>query len=202
MEIDHERTQDFQCEVCDHWLALNCALHHLTSMVQPTGHTGMGQTGMGPTGMGQTGMGQVVTFPCVGWGILCKCFPWSHTALTAADPDFFEIIQFVGKLIEKLAYTKGIPFVYTSCVYWKLVAYQNVILGSSETGNAMLAHGKKTWQEKAIYFRKSTQLAQEWTTARMCWCVADYVTSVDVHHRLDDGCVCHGPICEDTLQQT
>ena len=190
MEIDQGRTQDFQCDVCDHWLALSCASHHLTSIVQPTGHTGMGQTGLG----------QVVTFPCVGW----KCFPWSQTALTAADPDFFEIIQFVGKPVEKLAraYTKCIPFVYTSCVYWKLVAYQNVILGSSETGNAMLAHGKKTWQEKAIYFRKSTQLAQEWKTARMCWYVADYVTSVDVNHRLGDGCVCHGPICEDTLQQT
>ena len=53
MEIDHERTQDFQCEVCDHWLALSCTLHHLTSMVQPTGHTGMDQTGMGQTGMGK-----------------------------------------------------------------------------------------------------------------------------------------------------
>ena len=31
------------------------------------------------------------------------------------------------------------------------MAYQNVILGSSETGNAMLAHGKKKLDKKRLF---------------------------------------------------
>ena len=51
----------------------------------------------------------------------------------------------MGKLVEKLAlaYTKGLPFVYTPYVYWKLVAYLTVSPGLSETGDAMLAFGTK-----------------------------------------------------------